>query len=66
MSPALASSIALRVKPSASPSSSASTASVVLFLAPAGLPIGLPLKVFSFVSVLYFQPSPRSSGGHGL
>src|SRR3984893_17577765 len=42
-SPSFARSIAFRVSTSASPSSSASTASVVLLRAPRGLPLGFPL-----------------------
>jgi hypothetical protein len=42
-SPSFARSIAFRVSTSASPSSSASTASVVLLRAPGGLPLGFPL-----------------------
>src|ERR1700720_225050 len=43
VSPSFARSIAFRVSTSASPSSSASTASVVLLRAPRGLPLGFPL-----------------------
>ena len=43
MSPFRASSMALRVMLSASPSSSTSIARVVLLRAPAGRPLGLPL-----------------------
>jgi tetratricopeptide (TPR) repeat protein len=65
-SPSFASSIALRVMVSASPSSSASTASVVLFRVPLSFPAGLPLfpgskGISGVASVLHFQLSARIS-----
>jgi hypothetical protein len=55
-SPALASSIALRVKVSASPSSRASTASVVLFLDPLGFPAGLRVHNLTYTFLLASLP----------
>src|SRR5262249_24381968 len=63
-SPSFASSIALRVMVSASPSSRASTASVVLLRVPLSFPAGLPLfpgskGISGIASVLHFQLSAR-------
>ena len=65
-SPDLASSIALRVSVSASPSSRASIASVVLLRAPFGLPAGLPdwpgLNQWSgFLSLRWFYSGQLSA-----
>src|SRR5262249_15888532 len=63
-SPSFASSIALRVMVAASPSSRASTASVVLLRVPLSFPAGLPLfagskGISGIASVLHFQLSAR-------
>jgi hypothetical protein len=75
MSPSFASSIAFRVNSSASPSSRASRASVVAFLAPLGRPPGFPdwpglnglpgcfLGVFSAVNGNFPKGTPPADAG---